>query len=138
MFRVLRWFTATAVLVVPAFISVPAVSVGASTIQPSKTSTPGDITKPIVKLVGHGSSVTFRPFELSVQDQSPTSCTPLHGEWTMSNTTKQTQPVLIEGHAAFTLKPSGVEHICDGLGTWVFTLTSSPLAQLTVRATTQP
>ena len=135
MFRVVKRFTATAVLVVPAFICVTAVSVGATTIQPPRATTPAYITKPNVKLVGHGSSVTFRPFELSVQDKTPTSCTPLHGEWTMSNTTAQTQPVLIEGHEAFTLKPFGVEHICNGLGTWVFTLTSSPLAQLTVKAT---
>lgn len=126
---------AIAVLAVPVFLGVAVAPAGATTTHLTRSATVAHVTEPNVNLVGHDSSVTFRPSELSVQDKTPTSCTRIHGEWTMTNTTKQTLAVLIEGHQAFTLKPSRLERICTGLGKWVFSLTSSPLAVLIVRAT---
>ena len=131
MFRLAKRLTLSAALIVPSLIALAAVSAGATTIQRPSDPEHVQVAPPNVNLVGSGSSVNFKPSNLSLMDKNG-KCTRAHGGWTITNETAETQLVLW-GHVKVALLPPETgTAICGTPGKYVFKLKSSPNARLTV------
>jgi hypothetical protein len=135
MFRVAMRLVVSAALVGTVVIGLMTGPAGAMT-QAGVASAVANVSPPNVNLVGSGSSVTFDPSSLTVEDTKNGGCTPKHGEWTMTNTTSSKQVIDSDVFPPFSLKPSQEDGFCDGgsPGKIVvkFTLKSSPHAKLKV------
>lgn len=95
--------------------------------------------KPNSSIIGSGKKVHYSPVSLNIKWSGPVeqTCTVAKSRFTITNKTKVTQTVTMNGEVFAVIKAHKVDHVCawgHGQGTGSFSLAANSKATLTVHA----